>query len=418
MAKGSSRFSAATRQTEGGDSDGILHKSSKKLKKLSSVSEMNQSSQSTSTTTSSKRVKLPKKFFDDYDTVNHASVPRKLRSAMKKRDYESVSPSSPNNRNRIRRFEMDSKDLSRKLKVGSDEQQLIISESNEEKITKDEEEAMAALVAMAGIIPGNDNKTEEINLKNETSAAEASNLQEKHDSKTCGSQIASKSKDLVQESVQIEDLNETRNTFGVKKDSKDVVTDGNKSRKRCSSHVYICRFIKDLQVTEGKLVNSHQEPKQRAYTDAKTDKIPENITNGNADKISNKLSTANRTIFQDQRQAQNHSAATSGQVSVLPLFGSPLYDPSQWSRPLFPKQHMWMSPFIPGVRYQNWLNGGCDTMPPGSSSYGGMAGGSNYAQPSLLDTRKMQFGHRSSGFDENGGLFVVDSSPTLKLTLQ
>ncbi|XP_024988776.1 uncharacterized protein LOC112523413 isoform X1 [Cynara cardunculus var. scolymus] len=425
MAKGSSRFSSATRQTEGGDSDGILHKSPKKLKKLSSMAEMNQSSQSTSTTTSSKRVKLPKKFFDDYDTVNHTSVPRKLRSAMKKRQYESVSPSSPNNKNRVRKFEMDSEDRNRKLKVGVDEQHPTISESNAEKITKDEEEAMAALVAMAGIIPGNDNSTEDINLKNETSAAEASNLQEKSDSKTGGSPAASKPKDLVQESVQIEDLNEIRNTFSVKKDSKDV-TDGNKLRKRCSSHVYICQFIKDLQFAEGKLVNSVQERKQRAYTDAKTDKIPENVTNGNADKISNKTSTENRTIFQDQRQVQNHSAAASGQVPVLPLFGSPLYDPSQWARPLFPKQSMWMSPLIPGARYQNWPNGGCETMPPGSNSYGRMSAGSNYAQSSLLDTGKTpqqlqyktQFGHRSSGFDESGGLFLVDRSPTLKLTLQ
>ncbi|KAI8548936.1 hypothetical protein RHMOL_Rhmol07G0312200 [Rhododendron molle] len=40
----------------------------------------------------SKRFKLPRKFFDDCNTVDHASVPRKLRSATKKRNHASISP--------------------------------------------------------------------------------------------------------------------------------------------------------------------------------------------------------------------------------------------------------------------------------------------------------------------------------------
>ncbi|CAK7346213.1 unnamed protein product [Dovyalis caffra] len=44
------------------------------------------------TSTSSKRFKLPRKFFGDCNGVDHASVPRKLRSAMKKRNRESISP--------------------------------------------------------------------------------------------------------------------------------------------------------------------------------------------------------------------------------------------------------------------------------------------------------------------------------------
>lgn len=77
-------------------------------------------------------------------------------------------------------------------------------------------------------------------------------------------------------------------------------------------------------------------------------------------------------------------------------FGSPLYDPSQWPRP--PKHQMLMNPFIAGSCYQNWQKSGHERMPHHLVS--------NHIQPSLVNVL---------GSKENGGLFVVDNSPILKL---
>ncbi|KAI3772129.1 hypothetical protein L6452_03304 [Arctium lappa] len=50
------------------------------------LGEMDQLSHSINTNSTTKRVKLPKKFLDHCGAINHASTPRKIRSAMKKRD--------------------------------------------------------------------------------------------------------------------------------------------------------------------------------------------------------------------------------------------------------------------------------------------------------------------------------------------
>ncbi|KAI3797408.1 hypothetical protein L1987_32665 [Smallanthus sonchifolius] len=339
MKKGSTRFSDATRQT-GEGSIVISHKPSKKLKTLSSVTGMDESS-------SSKRVKFPKKILDDCHSVNLVSVPRKLRSVMKKRYSD---PSSPNLTNGISGCEMSSTDGNKKLKLEPDEQQ--------HTIVKDEEEAIAGLLALAG----NDN-THEINLKLKNKISDAT---------------VSKTEDLVQKRVQIDDLNESRNTVVVnlvKKDSKHV-TDGNELRKRCASHVHICQIIKNLQMTKGKTVNLRKEPK--------TEITPENFKNVNAGINLNESITVSKTVFQDQ---------PSG-CGVQSYFGNPFCDPSQWSRPVFPKQQMWMNPLM----YKPLQSG-------------------SYVQPSLHNVLGSKH-HPSSGYDENRVLFRVDSPLTLKLALQ
>ncbi|KAI3796973.1 hypothetical protein L1987_39660 [Smallanthus sonchifolius] len=341
MKKGSTRFSDATRQTVEG-SIVISHKPSKKLKTLSSVTGMDESS-------CSKRVKFPKKILDDDHSVNLVSFPRKLRSAMKKRYSD---PSSPNLTNRISGCEMSSTDGNKKLKLDPDEQHAIV---------KDEEEAIAGLLALAG----NDN-THEINLKLKNKISEAT---------------ASKIEDLVQKRVQIDNLinlNESKNTVDVnlmKKDSKHV-TDGKESRKRCASHVHICQIIKNMQMTKGKMVNSCKEPK--------TEKTPENFQNVSAGINLNEVTVVKKIEFQDQ---------PSG-CGVQPYFGNPFCDPSQWSRPVFPKQQIWMNLLM----YK--------PLQPGS-----------YVQPSLHNVLGSKH-HPSSGYNENGVLFRVDSPLTLKLALQ
>ncbi|KAI3724429.1 hypothetical protein L2E82_36204 [Cichorium intybus] len=331
LGKGYTRFSASMLQTEGGDSIGISLKPSKKLKTLSSMGKIDQS-------ISTKRVKLPKKFFDDCYTVNHVPVPRKLRSAIKQRYYDVVLQ-NPKDGKLLLQTPLE--ENNKKLEVNKEEgQHSTISESISEQITKDEEEAIAGLLLLDG-----NNNNEEVNLKSETSDSE----------------------DFVKNGPVIEDLNKSTKIVDVEKDCKDF-RDGNESRKICSRHVYICQMIKQMQVTEVKTVNSHKE-----------------------------------LVFQDQMHgcgveargcsfAQDH---TSFQVPTPPYFGSPLYDPSQWPSL---RQQIWMNPFMAGARYQNWQKSGLETTQHHS--------GSNHILPSLLNVL---------GTKENGGLFLVDSSPTLNL---
>ncbi|XVE94566.1 hypothetical protein REPUB_Repub02eG0020000 [Reevesia pubescens] len=115
-------------------------------------------SHSNSTTT--KRFKVPKKFFDDSNVVDHASVPRKLRSAMKKRGRESISPPLPDSKKLNHTFagvESNKKDGVKKpkltLKRESDKSR---KETVSGPITKDEEEVVETLYALAGMFPDSD----------------------------------------------------------------------------------------------------------------------------------------------------------------------------------------------------------------------------------------------------------------------
>nr|XP_023914948.1 uncharacterized protein LOC112026492 isoform X1 [Quercus suber] len=127
---------------------------------------------------SSKRFKVPKKFFDDCNGVDHASVPRKLRSATKKRNRESISQPLP-----------DSKKLNHKIsgvesfiKNGAKKSKLSMKQCGSDKfprktvtgpITKDEEEVVETLYALAGMFPNND-ASEKSKLDSESMEAKPS----------------------------------------------------------------------------------------------------------------------------------------------------------------------------------------------------------------------------------------------------
>lgn len=125
-------------------------------------------------TSSSKRLKLPKKFFDeDCHPVDHASVPRKLRSALKKRARESISPPMPYSRklgHTVNKVEVEAPDCTKKLKLcmrqdsrGSPEEAVV------GPITKEEEEVVQTLYALAGMFPDNDKANDKTILKEKTS---------------------------------------------------------------------------------------------------------------------------------------------------------------------------------------------------------------------------------------------------------
>ncbi|KAL8201892.1 hypothetical protein R6Q57_011039 [Mikania cordata] len=345
MKKGSNRFLDATRPSDGG-SIVNSHKPSKKLKTLSSVDGMDKS-------TCSKRVKLPKKLLKDDHAVNLETVPRKLRSvpsAVMKKRYST---------NLISRCEISSTDDNKKLKLDPDE--------HPHSITKVEEEAIAGLLALSGI-----DNTHEINLNYKIPEA-----------------TASKPEDSAQKCVQIDDVNGSRNIVDVKKDSKDVTDGNNNTRKRCSSHVYICRIIKNLQTTKGKMVNSRKE--------SQTKTTPENATAFNRSINLNEPITVSKIIFQEQ---------PSG-CRVQPYFGNPFCDPSQWSRPLFPKQQIWMNPLMYNPEAQS-----------GSYEQASLHNVLASKQQHELSLKMQLDHHHSSGYDENGVLFCVDNPPTLELALR
>ncbi|EOY15020.1 Uncharacterized protein TCM_034220 isoform 1 [Theobroma cacao] len=113
------------------------------------------------TNSTNKRFKVPKKFLNDCNVVDHASVPRKLRSAMKKRSRESISPPSPDSQklnHTLDGVESHKKDGVKKPKLN-----LKRGESNWSRkstvpgpITKDEEEVAETLYALAGMFPDSD----------------------------------------------------------------------------------------------------------------------------------------------------------------------------------------------------------------------------------------------------------------------
>ncbi|XP_061355831.1 uncharacterized protein LOC133300326 isoform X2 [Gastrolobium bilobum] len=103
---------------------------------------------------SNKRFQIPKNnFLNDCNGVHHASVPRKLRSAMKKRSRESIlldSEKVNHKMNGIESPEKGSVKKSKKQGIGADWSP---REGVSGPITKDEEEVVETLYALAGMFP-------------------------------------------------------------------------------------------------------------------------------------------------------------------------------------------------------------------------------------------------------------------------
>ncbi|KAF8410449.1 hypothetical protein HHK36_002978 [Tetracentron sinense] len=103
---------------------------------------------------SNKRFKLHRKQFDEYNTVDPAAVPRKLRSAMSKRNHELISPPLPVARklhltsNGIKSPQIGGvkKFKQNRTQGGLDPLQVVLG-----PITKDEEEVVETLYALAGM---------------------------------------------------------------------------------------------------------------------------------------------------------------------------------------------------------------------------------------------------------------------------
>ncbi|XP_022769167.1 uncharacterized protein LOC111312805 isoform X2 [Durio zibethinus] len=113
------------------------------------------------TSSTTKRFKIPKKFFDDCNVVDHASVPRKLRSAMKKRGCESISPPLPDSKklnHTLGGGESHKKDGVKKPKLNLKQGESDWSRKGTVSgpITKDEEEVVETLYALAGMFPEGD----------------------------------------------------------------------------------------------------------------------------------------------------------------------------------------------------------------------------------------------------------------------
>ncbi|KAL3505395.1 hypothetical protein ACH5RR_035236 [Cinchona calisaya] len=111
---------------------------------------------SSTSTSSTRRFKFPKKVFGDCSTVCHVSVPRKLRSAIKKRNRESVSAPLPVCKklnhvvDGVRLLKKDGS-LKSKLKMKQGEAEGCVTDITQGPVTKDEEEVVEALYALSGV---------------------------------------------------------------------------------------------------------------------------------------------------------------------------------------------------------------------------------------------------------------------------
>lgn len=171
---GASRSSPANRQVikqSGMDNNFEGTVFSKKLKKermrrLSVVGKVNSSNENgemgcagsefedeiRNTTSISKRFRFPQKVFHECDTVDHASVPRKLRSAMKKRNCESISPPFPDKKETNHGTNGVELQGIKKSRLNQPEDP---DGSPSRPITKDEEEVVETLYALADMFPNN-----------------------------------------------------------------------------------------------------------------------------------------------------------------------------------------------------------------------------------------------------------------------
>ncbi|XP_038717488.1 uncharacterized protein LOC120010739 isoform X1 [Tripterygium wilfordii] len=160
----------------GGDF-GSLEKSKERVKRLSAVCKDSSSNEEmgccdvsdredehhpyVTSVGSGKRFKLPKMFFDDCNGVNNSLVPRKLRSAMKKRNRESVSPPLPDSKKlnqAIGEAGSPKKDGTKKSKLNMKEGGTDWShkQAGSGPITKDEEEVVETLYSLAGMFHDSD----------------------------------------------------------------------------------------------------------------------------------------------------------------------------------------------------------------------------------------------------------------------
>ncbi|KAL1820770.1 hypothetical protein ACET3Z_015639 [Daucus carota] len=98
--------------------------------------------------TKSKRIKLPRKFFDDCQKVDHSSVPRKLRSAIRKRRRESISPHFPE----VRRLNLSANGIELQPKESEGSPGL----ASVMPVSKDEEEVAETLNALAEMFSDSD----------------------------------------------------------------------------------------------------------------------------------------------------------------------------------------------------------------------------------------------------------------------
>ncbi|KAF8377828.1 hypothetical protein HHK36_031213 [Tetracentron sinense] len=177
--RGASRFLSAKRQIKqsghklvtslNGGEDVVFWEKSKKERErgLNLVGRASSSSEDSEMGGGSKRFKLHGKPFDDCKSVDPAAVPRKLRSAMNKRNHESISPPLPY----AKKLQHTSNGIKspRVTGVKKSKQNMKQRSSNPSQgqavsgpITKDEEEVVETLYALARMFPNNSEPAESV----------------------------------------------------------------------------------------------------------------------------------------------------------------------------------------------------------------------------------------------------------------
>lgn len=152
-----------------------------------------------------KKLKIPRKIFGDSNTVDPASVPRKLRSAIRKRSGESTlspMPDGKRSNNLVNGVEPLRKDCLKKSKIsmqrGCLDHSLKLVPSV--PISKDEEEVAETLFALAGLIPLSDLQTKN-KMDDESSDAKASDMEEKHENSMPVSRVPKEDQEVTTTSM-------------------------------------------------------------------------------------------------------------------------------------------------------------------------------------------------------------------------
>ncbi|RDX93621.1 hypothetical protein CR513_24085, partial [Mucuna pruriens] len=135
-----------------------------------------------------KKFKLPRKFVKDCNGVDHASVPRKIRTAVKKRGRESVLGDSEKVNHRMNGIESPQKEGIKKSKKqrspGWSTRQVLPG-----PITKDEEEVVETLYALAGMFPGNNGSNAKSELESESLPENSTVLQDQEESQSANATV-------------------------------------------------------------------------------------------------------------------------------------------------------------------------------------------------------------------------------------
>ncbi|KZV20138.1 hypothetical protein F511_00995 [Dorcoceras hygrometricum] len=336
-------------------------------------------SESQPSTSNSKKSKSPRKLLDEGSAVNHTAIPRKLRSAIKKRGLESMNPPLP-----ISKKQNSENGVETLRKSGAKKSKLTTKQG---RITKDEKEVAETLYLLANMF-NDTKKSDEQGL--DVHLSETNSLTVLETMGTMTTAQGSTDTGKIAARVALEAICQTSNvevstskitrlksfddpqlsklsisqqypipfTYGDRidldtgsrssmnklpswfettnhviqhhipeesftKNKRHLVNEATRLRKRCSSHVYISHLIKVIQVLDRK----ERLPETRSETGPpiNIDDYQKNGIDYTSGALSSSVSSIRDTIFLHKSLFQDQQQASKMPVSWSPLKQQPSF---------------------------------------------------------------------------------------------